>query len=63
MGLAAVFGEANLLLPLSQRRHFGVGERAVAARTGDALFEMWVRAIFSADRMAARMAELIVTHF
>ena len=63
MGLAARFGQSNLFLPLAQGGHFLIRERAIAARTGYPVFEMWMRAVFSADRMAAGMAELIVAHF
>ena len=63
MGLAARFGQSHLFLPLAQRGHFLIRERAIAARTGYPVFEMWMRAVFSTDRMAAGMAELIVAHF
>ena len=63
MGLAALFGEPNLFLPLAQGGHFFVCERAIAARAGHAVFEMWMGAVFGADRMAASVAKLIVADF
>ena len=63
MGLATLFGEPNLFLPLAQGGHFLVCERPIAARAGHAVFEMWVGAIFGADRMAASVAKLIIADF
>ena len=60
MGFAALFGEADLFLALSQSGEFCVGERAIASRTRDAVFIVRIGAVFSADWMATGMAQLIV---
>ena len=62
MGLAARFGEPHLFLTLAQGAELFVRKRAMAARAGDAVFEMRVRAIIGADWVATGMAKLIIAN-